>query len=132
MRVLTSLGVSHQEKDGQSFWKKICFSVVYYIFPVMVKVLMSVCVNSSLVLSPSASCVTCVGFFLHCCSLIKELAVAQFFLFHNCMTELPCSFAVIIRSIYCVCFQHCKLVNLSVSQIYFDKSYGSGSSSLRT
>lgn len=72
------------------------------------------CVDSPLVHSPSASCVTCVGDFLHCCSLIKELAVAQFSLFHSCMTGPPCSLAVIIRPIYCVCFQYSKLVRLSV------------------
>ena len=84
----------------------------------MVKVMMSVCVDSSLLLSPSASCVTCVGvfffffFFLHGCSSIKELAVEQFFLLHNCMTGASCSLAVMKRPICRVCFQHSKLVCL--------------------
>ena len=44
------------------------------------------------------------------------LAVAQFSLFRNCMTGPPCSFAVIIRTIYSICSQHSKLISLSVSQ----------------
>lgn len=115
MRALTSPGVSHQEKDGQSS-RKNCFFCGLLHFPVMVKVMMSVRVDSSLLLSPSASCVTCVGMFffflLHSCSSIKELAVEQFFLLHNCMTGASCSLAVMKRPICRVCFQRSKLVCL--------------------
>ena len=51
-------------------------------------------------------------FLLHGCSSIKELAVEQFFLLHNCMTGASCSLAVMKRPICCVCFQHSKLVCL--------------------
>lgn len=47
MRALTSPGVSHQGRDGQGCWK-ICLSVVCTVFPVTVRRMMSVCVDSSL------------------------------------------------------------------------------------
>ena len=77
MKALTSPGVSHQKRDGQSL-RKLCLSVVYYIFPVMVNVMMSAFVDSSLVLSLSASCLTCAG---------DELAMKQWSLFRKNMTE---------------------------------------------
>lgn len=76
MKALTGLGVSQQDKEGQSFLKK------------------------NAVFCDGACCVECVcqhfkstseskhilgdlcGDFLHCCSIIKELAVAQSALFH--------------------------------------------------
>lgn len=64
MRALTSSGVSHHEKDGQSFWKNRFFCGLLH-FSGMVNFMVSVCVcvDSSLVFSPSASWVTCVGDF---------------------------------------------------------------------
>lgn len=62
MKALTGLGVSQQDKDGQSFWKKYAVFCGLMHFFVMVRVALSVCANtSSLLLSPSVSWVTCVG-----------------------------------------------------------------------
>lgn len=100
MRALTSSGVSHHEKDGQSFWKNRFFCGLLH-FSGMVNFMVSVCVcvDSSLVFSPSASWVTCVGDFLHCCSSIKELAVAQFSLFPLCILS-PLS-TTRVRLVHC-------------------------------
>lgn len=96
-------GLLHFFCDGKSYDECVCVCM---------------CDDSPLVLGPSASCVTYVGDFLHCRSLILRLAVAQFSLFHNCMTGPPYSLAVILRSIYYICLQHSKLVSLSASLIY--------------
>lgn len=100
MRALTSSGVSHHEKDGQSFWKNRFFCGLLH-FSGMVNFMVSVCVcvDSSLVFSPSASWVTCAGDFLHCCSSIKELAVAQFSLFPLCILS-PLS-TTRVRLVHC-------------------------------
>lgn len=45
MRALTSPSVTQQEKEAANAFGKICFSVLYYIFPVMVKVMMRECVS---------------------------------------------------------------------------------------
>lgn len=112
MRALTSPGVSHREKSGQSCWKNMFFCGLLH-FPCDGRVYMSILLSFSVQAHPVWPVW---GIFLHSNSLIMTLAVAQLFLFHNCMTGPPCSLAVIIRSIYSICFQHSKWVSLSVSQ----------------
>lgn len=116
MRALTSLGVSHQEKDGQSSRKNCFFCGLLHFSCDGKSYDECACRFLSASQSKCILCDLCWRFFffflLHSCSSIKELAVEQFFLLHNCMTGASCSLAVMKRPICRVCFQRSKLVCL--------------------